>query len=255
MEEVWRGTAWEAMCQNLTDNTMRAGAFQAIEVAHSHLARAADVCGSYRRELPYQPAGAGDALPHLPDAMEHLGIAISCARQLSASHDGSGHVFSLCTARIGLQDSAPLTWQRWAGHHADAADHAAMALQRLQSAWSHGAAGSDAVFVMLKMAPFRMSGVGLLGLAGPHAAHQLLDHHYQHNLAMALRVAVAHAGLTVVPPQGFPLWDAWGHAAEQLLRRAADDLAMARAALENMRRAIIAQFFEACWMLKRRVAS
>jgi hypothetical protein len=96
MEEAWRVTAWEAMCQNLTDNTMRAGALQAIEVAHSHLTRAADVCGSYRQELPYQPAGPGDALPHLPDAMEHLGTAISCARhvigtaisrQVSASYD------------------------------------------------------------------------------------------------------------------------------------------------------------------------
>ncbi|KAM0918807.1 hypothetical protein ACQ4PT_008558 [Festuca glaucescens] len=239
MEEAWRGTAWEAMCQNLTDNTMRAGAFQAIEVAHSHLTRAADVCGSYRRELPYQPPGPSDALPHLPDAMEHLGTAISCARQLSASHDGSAHVFSLCTARIGLQDSALLPWQRWAGHHADAADHAATALQRLQSAWSHGAAGSDAVFVMLKMAPFWMSGAGLAGLPGPHAAHQLLD----------------RAGMTIVPSQGFPLWDAWGHAAEQLLRRAADDLDMARAALDHMRRAVIAQFYDACWMLQRRVVS
>jgi hypothetical protein len=253
MEEAWRGTAWEAMCQNLTDNTMRAGALQAIEVAHSHLTRAADVCGSYRQELPYEPAGPGDALPHLPDAMEHLGTAISCARQLIASHAGSGHVFSLCTARIGLQDSAPLPWQRWAGHHADAADHAAMALQSLQSAWSHGAAGSDAVFVMLKMAPFWMSGADLAGLPGPHAAHQLLDLHYEQSLSRALRVT--HAGRTVIPARGFPLWDAWGHAAEQLLLSATDDLDMARAALEHMRRAVIAQFFDACWMLQRRVAS
>jgi hypothetical protein len=30
---------------------------------------------------------------------------------------------------------------------------------------------------------------------------------------------------------------------------------MARAALDHMRRAVIAQFYDACWMLQRRVVS
>jgi hypothetical protein len=86
------------------------------------------------------------------------------------------------------------------------------------------------------MAPFRVAW-------GPHAADQLLDHDYERSWLRFRRKGSR------------PLWDAWGHAAEQLLRCAADDLAMARATLEHIRRAVIAQFYEACWMLQRRVAS
>jgi hypothetical protein len=81
-----------------------------------------------------------------------------------------------------------------------------------------------------------------LGGRGRHAAHELLDHDYTVNLQTQL-------WWTVTPEQGCPLWDAWGHAAEQFLLRAADDLAMAQAALRQMRRAVVAQFFDACWIM------
>jgi hypothetical protein len=48
---------------------------------------------------------------------------------------------------------------------------------------------------------------------GEHTANALLE---QFNF-----------GLDPPPPQGFPLWSAWGHAAEQLLGRVTDDLACA----------------------------
>jgi hypothetical protein len=45
---------------------------------------------------------------------------------------------------------------------------------------------------------------------------------------------------------GDPATSEWS---EQLLLRAADDLAMAQAALRQMRRAVVAQFFDACWIM------
>ena len=233
------------MGRNIIDNTMLIAAYQAIDVAHGHLARAADVCDRYRRDLPYQPAPAGNVPHHLPTAMNHVRRAIISARRVSVSHAGSGHVFSLSAGtRVGLRDSAPLSWQTWEGRHAAAAAHAATALQRLNSAWSHGRAATDAVDHMLGTSPMRMRDIGF-GIGWPHAANQLLDitpESYDLNIRIALTFGVT-------PPAGFSLWDAWGHAAEQLLRRAAEELAMAWAALEQMRRDVVAEFFDAWRML------
>ncbi|KAM3347225.1 hypothetical protein ACQJBY_021284 [Aegilops geniculata] len=62
-----------------------------------------------------------------------------------------------------------------------------------------------------------------------------------------------HAALGVFhvmlrPPSPRAVAHAWAPAAEQLLRRAMDDLAMAEAAVERMRPAIVAQYSDA-WML------
>lgn len=143
-----------------------------------------------------------------------------------------------------------MTWQRWEGHHAAAAAHEATALERLHSAWSHGRAASDAVDLMLGTAPMRMRDFIGFGLGQAHAANQLLDRTPE-SFDLNIRIALTFG---VTPPAGFPLWDAWGHAAEQLLRRAAEDLAMARAALEQMRRPVVADFFDASWMLLCRAA-
>nr|AKV62167.1 BTR2 isoform B2Isof16 [Hordeum vulgare subsp. spontaneum]AKV62169.1 BTR2 isoform B2Isof16 [Hordeum vulgare subsp. spontaneum] len=51
------------------------------------------------------------------------------------------------------------------------------------------------------------------------------------------------------PPSPRALAHAWAPAAEQLLRRVMDDLAMAEAAVERMRPAIVAQFFDASMLL------
>ncbi|KAE8787433.1 BTR2 isoform B2Isof01 [Hordeum vulgare] len=63
-----------------------------------------------------------------------------------------------------------------------------------------------------------------------------------------------HAALGVFhvmlrPPSPRALAHAWAPAAEQLLRRVMDDLAMAEAAVERMRPAIVAQFFDASMLL------
>jgi hypothetical protein len=83
---------------------------------------------------------------------------------------------------------------------------------------------------MLGTAPVQVGG-------GEHAANALLELH--------------NFGLGPTPPQGFPLWSAWGHAAEQLLRRVTDDLAMAWAALEQMRHADAAANSQAWVLLSR----
>nr|QNL15838.1 BTR2-LO-2 protein [Aegilops longissima subsp. longissima] len=51
------------------------------------------------------------------------------------------------------------------------------------------------------------------------------------------------------PPSPRAIAYAWAPAAEQLLRRANDDLAMAEAAVERMRPAIVAQYSDACMLL------
>jgi hypothetical protein len=51
-------------------------AFQAIEVAHRLLSLAAEVCGSFRHDLPYQRRPA-DELPHQHTAMYQAGSGAS----------------------------------------------------------------------------------------------------------------------------------------------------------------------------------
>nr|AUT19261.1 BTR2 [Triticum monococcum subsp. aegilopoides]AUT19262.1 BTR2 [Triticum monococcum subsp. aegilopoides]AUT19263.1 BTR2 [Triticum monococcum subsp. aegilopoides]AUT19264.1 BTR2 [Triticum monococcum subsp. aegilopoides]AUT19265.1 BTR2 [Triticum monococcum subsp. aegilopoides] len=63
-----------------------------------------------------------------------------------------------------------------------------------------------------------------------------------------------HAALGVFhvmlrPPSPRAVAHAWAPAAEQLLRGAMDDLAMAEAAVERMRPAMVAQFFDASMLL------
>ncbi|KAF7035271.1 hypothetical protein CFC21_046182 [Triticum aestivum] len=60
-------------------------------------------------------------------------------------------------------------------------------------------------------------------------------------------VGVFHVMLR--PPSPRAVAYAWAPAAEQLLRRANDDLAMAEAAVERMRPAIVAQYSDACMLL------
>jgi hypothetical protein len=72
----------------------------------------------------------------------------------------------------------------------------------------------------------------------------------------SLRSAWSHGGaawsvVDFMRVNSLPLRHAWGPAAEQLLRRTADDLDMARAALEQMRPAVVAEFSFA-WMLLSR---
>ena len=194
--EDWRRTAESVSVQNLVDINMTIGASGAIDVARARFPLAAMICGRYGQGLPYQP-DVGDAIPHLGTAMDAVRFAVLSTRNLSTYHAASRHVFSTAAEHIGLQGTAPWWWQRWEGHHADAAVHADMALQRLRSAWLHGAAYLHAICLMRDSVPLR---------------------------------------------------DAWGPAAEQLLLRATDELAMAKAALEQMRPVVVAKFSDA-WML------
>jgi hypothetical protein len=61
--EDWRRMA-EAAATGHDVVVCRTQAFQAIEVAHRLLSLAAEVCGSFRHDLPYQRRPA-DELPHL----------------------------------------------------------------------------------------------------------------------------------------------------------------------------------------------
>jgi hypothetical protein len=197
--ENWRRTLSEAAVLNLVRVNTTIEAVEAIDVAQEHFAMAAEAYGRFRLGLPNPPLD-GDALPIIFDDLIRIGKAMVSTIRLSTSHAGSGHVFSIGAAAMGFENNAPWWWQRWEGHHADAAARADMALQRLESAWSHGGAARDAIKVISVPSPVR---------------------------------------------------HAWGPAAEQLLRRTADDLAMARAALEQMRPAVVAEFSDA-WMLLSR---
>jgi hypothetical protein len=198
----WRRTAVAVSNQFLIDIEMTTEAIQAINVARGHFAMAAEAYARYRLGLPNPPLdGDGDALPNLMAAIDRVSFALARTMNLSTYHAGLGHIFSIGAARLGLKDTARLWWEKWEYHHADAAAHADMALQRLRSARSHNGAARDVVNLMRES-------------------------------SLQLRYA-------------------WGPAAEQLLRRAADDLDIARAALEQMRLAVVTEFSDA-WMLLSR---